>query len=175
MFFSTFLFVILCIIRKIRTSFSNVFCSFSPEPFCPFLSGQLAVFSRGKRFMLGVHLMTWGALSIWLVSCGKLRGCSHFCRLDRSENLNSPQQLGKRFYGFCGWKIKRDQRSRWCMIHWCLIFVNIDTPKFSAKFEADIFWNVILIHCQMLPELLRPCWKGLLPSGFRDFKDGFHV
>ena len=26
---------------------------------------------------------------------------------------------------------------------------------------------------EMLPELLRPCWKGLLPSGFRDFKDVF--
>ena len=119
--FSTFLFVILCIIRKIRTSFFQCFLFFFTWTILSIFSGNWLFFSWKKVYAWSAF-DDLGRLSIWLVSCGKLRGCSHFCRLDRSENLNSPQQLGKRFYGFCGWKINRDQRSHWCMIHWCLIF-----------------------------------------------------
>ena len=59
MFFNVF-FLILCIIRKIRTSFFQCFLFFFTWTILSIFSGNWLFFSW-KRFMLGVHLMTWGA------------------------------------------------------------------------------------------------------------------
>lgn len=158
-----------CILTEIEMFF-NVFLSYSLyhskdkniifQCFLFFFTWTiLSVFFGNWLFFSWKKVYAWsafddlGRLSIWLVSCGKLRGCSHFCRLDRSENLNRPQQLGKRFYGFCGWKFNRDQRSHWCMIHWCLIFLNIDTPKWRQ------IWSRHVLKCCL------NCW-GLVGKDY---------